>query len=72
MKTVSEIVLEWIKPCKYFLMQSKDGEIAIQEISETKQPMRFLSCMGVLMKFPFRNKEKPQRYRITIEHLVDA
>lgn len=71
MKTESVVVLKWIEANQYFLLESDRG-LALQDISESVTPMGFFSCLGVLMKFPKRSKEKPQRYKITIEHLGDA
>jgi hypothetical protein len=70
--SVTEVVLEWVGPCKYFLLQDKNADIAYQEIAETKRPFKIMSCLFVLRKFLNRSKEKPQRYRMTIEHLGDA
>lgn len=67
--TTTEILLKWIAPCEYFVLQSKDGDLTMQEIDENKKPMKLFSCLGVLMKFLGRSKDSPQRYRITIEHL---
>lgn len=66
-----EVILDWVGPCQYWLMKSKNG-LALQEIKETPEPFRLLDCLGMLMAFPNKSKDKPQRYRITIEHLGDA
>jgi hypothetical protein len=71
-KSVTEVRLVWVEGTRYYLLESPDGEIAIQEIPETRDPWKLLSCMGVIMKFIGRSKEKPQRYTITIEHHGDA
>ena len=71
-QTKTEIILEWVPACQYFLMKSRDGNITLQEIRENTDPWKLLSCLGVLMKFPGRDKEKAQRYNITIEHLGDV
>jgi len=71
-KTRTIVKMEWIKDSKYYLMQSPT-DIAIQEIPEDDNKlMRFLSCLFVLLKFKNINKVRPQKYRITIEHLGEA
>ena len=73
METKTEIVLRWVPACRYFVIESKDGELAMQEIPEEREKIfSLLSCLGVLMKFPNRSKEKPQAYEVIIRHKGDA
>jgi len=68
--TVNEVVLEWVGPCQYYLMKKRG--LALQEVSPTEEPFRLLNCLGMLLAFPNRSMERPQRYRITIEHLGEV
>jgi hypothetical protein len=69
--TVSEVVLEWVPRCQYYLLKAKNG-LTLQEIPPSVEPFRLLNCLGMLLAFPHRSTEKPQRYRITIEHVGEA
>jgi hypothetical protein len=72
--TVTEVTLHWIEKWSCYLLATtlKDdiGGLTLQEIEErADKPLRFWSCLGVLMRFPHRDKLHTHKYRITIEDL---
>lgn len=70
--TKTIVKMEWIPDCKYYLMQSLI-DIAMQEIPEDENKlMKWLNCLFVVLKFKNISREKPQKYRVTIEHMGDA
>jgi len=68
--TVREVILEYVKPCQYYLLKQRG--LALQEIKPDEEPFKLLNCLGMLLAFPNKSTEKPQRYKITIEHLGEA
>ena len=68
-KTEDVYILRWVEKWQCFLLESERGDLVLQDIPESGTAMKFWSCLGVLMRFPNRDKVEAHRYRITIQDL---